>query len=75
MLTHFRVAPASEKGFLGVKKVITDLKWVNVTILILPFSAWCPLKGHTYLNKPAAKKAAGLFKYVWPFSEHQALKG
>ena len=19
-----------------------------------PFSAWCPLKGHTYLNKPAA---------------------
>ena len=20
-----------------------------------PLSAWCPLKGHTYLNKPAAK--------------------
>ena len=19
-----------------------------------PFSAWCPLKGHTYFNKPAA---------------------
>ena len=27
------------------------------------FRAWCPLKGHTYLN------------YVWHFSEHQALKG
>ena len=34
-----------------------------------PFSVWCPLKGHTYLYK-----AAGLFKYVWPFSRHQALK-
>ena len=22
--------------------------------IIQPFSAWCPLKGHTYLNKPAA---------------------
>ena len=33
-------------------------------------------KGHTYLNKPAAKRsAAGLFKYVWPFYYHQALKG
>ena len=30
----------------------------------LPFSVWYPLKGHTYL-----------FKYVWPFSGHQALKG
>ena len=31
-------------------------------------------KGHTYLNKPAAE-TAGLFKYVWPFCYHQALKG
>ena len=37
-----------------------------------PFNAWCPLKGHTYLNK---LKVVDLFKYVWPFSEHQALKG
>ena len=30
----------------------------------------------TYLNKPAAERsAAGLFKYVWPFCYHQALKG
>ena len=34
-------------------------KWCN----FLPFSAWQPLKGHTYVNKPAAK-AAGMFKYV-----------
>ena len=30
---------------------------------IKPVSAWCPLKGHTYL------------KYVWLFSGHQTLKG
>ena len=36
-----------------------------------PFSAWCPLKGHTYLNKPAAF----LFKYLWPFSRQQTLNG
>ena len=30
---------------------------------------WCPLKGHTYFNKPAT------FKYVWPFNKHHALKG
>ena len=34
------------------------------------FNAWCPLKGHTYLNKPAS-----LFKYVRPFSGPHALKG
>ena len=36
-------------------------------------SAWCPLKGHIYLNLQV--KAAGLFKYVWHFSRHLALKG
>ena len=40
-----------------------------------PFSAWCRLKGHTYLNKPAAESCRAFFKYVRPFSEHQALKG
>ena len=30
-------------------------------------------KGHTHLNKPAAESSK--FKYVWPFSGHQALKG
>ena len=38
--------------------------------LIWPFNARFPLKSHTYLNK-----AAGLFKYMWPFSEYQAKKG
>ena len=33
------------------------------------FNAWCLLKGHTYLNKPAAENCR--FKYVSPFSEHQ----
>ena len=37
------------------------------------FSAMCPLNGHVYLNLQL--KAAGLFKFVWPFSGHQALKG
>ena len=34
-----------------------------MTAIEKPFSAWCPLKGHIYLDKPAA------------FSGHQALKG
>ena len=38
-----------------------------------PFNAWWPLKSNTYLNLHLS--AVGLFKYVWPFSEHQALKG
>ena len=40
---------------------------------ILTFNAWCPLKGHTYVTN-LQLKATGLFKYVWPFSGHQALK-
>ena len=32
--------------------------------------AWCQLKGHTYLNKPAAESCVK----VWPFSGHQALR-
>ena len=31
-----------------------------------PFNAWCPLKGHTYLNK---------HKYVWPFYWTTGAKG
>ena len=42
--------------------------------LYYPFSAWWWQKGHTYLNKPATF-IAGLFKYVWPFCYHQAIKG
>ena len=44
----------------------------RLLLAIWAFSAWCPLKGHTYLNM---LKATGLFKYAWPFSDHQALKG
>ena len=52
-----------------------NFEQVLFTLIICePFSAWCPLKGYTYLNKPAVS-AAGLLKYVWPFSGHQTLKG
>ena len=34
-------------------------------VYLLNFNDWCPLKG----------QAATLFKYVWSFSGHQALKG
>ena len=34
-------------------------------------NAWCLLKGHTNRNQ---LKDARFFKYVWPFSGHQALK-
>ena len=45
--------------------------WMDGWMLLdVSFSTWCPLKGHTHLKNPA-----GLFKYVWSFSELQALKG
>ena len=44
-----------------------------ITEITQSFSAWCLLKGHTYLNKSAAFICR--FKYVRPFSGHQALKG
>ena len=37
-------------------------------------NAWCQLKGHTCLNRPAAETAT-LFKYIWPFSGQQGVKG
>ena len=36
-----------------------------------PFGAWYPLKGHTYLNKPATESCR--FKCVGTFGGHQAL--
>ena len=30
----------------------------------LPFSAWCPLKGHTNLNKPAAESRSYVTEYL-----------
>lgn len=36
------------------------------------FFVWCSIKGYTYLNKAAAFSCK--FKYVQPFSRHQALK-
>ena len=34
--------------------ILLPLKLFNIEIDFLTFSAWCPLKGHTYLSKPAA---------------------
>ena len=61
---------------LRYAKVSSNLHELNLCEFHLHFSAWCPLKGHTYLDKPAAESrfVAGLFKYVWPFRGHQALK-
>ena len=44
-----------------------------LTALYPSVNAWCSLKGHTHLNKPAAQ-AAGLFKCVCPFSGHHVVK-
>ena len=42
------------------------------------FSKFLPEKdklGHIYCKLPWSLSEEGLFRYVWPFSEHQALKG
>ena len=40
-----------------------------------PFNTPCLLKDDTYLKTTLQVLAAGLFKHVWPFCRHQALKG
>ena len=50
---------------------IHDLIWVNVLNVLISLHTWCP-EGHMYLKKPAAFNWR--FKYLWPFSEHQAFK-
>ena len=40
---------------------------------IYPFNAWYPLKDHIYWNKLVAESFS-MFKYVWLFRVHQALK-
>ena len=40
---------------------------------IYRFNAWCPLESYTILNLQIS--ATGLFKYMWPYGGHQALKG
>ena len=40
----------------------------------LPFSVWCPLKGHLYLQKTAVFSCK-FSKYMRYFTAHQVLKG
>ena len=47
------------------------VKWVNeMTVetqflyLLSLFNAWCPLKGHTYLSKTAAKPVAESYRFA-----------
>ena len=52
-----------------------NIQWREYLFWILfgqCFSAWCPLDGHTYVNKTSA---FSLFKYVWPFNRHQTWNG
>ena len=43
------LTPCSSVSIFDVEQV--NVCWVNLQ----PLSAWCPLKGHTYLSKPAAE--------------------
>ena len=62
------------KGFLmfwGDTEMEVWVKWVNeMTVetqflyLLSLFNAWCPLKGHTYLNKTAAKPVAESYRFA-----------
>ena len=38
------------------------------------FKVWCPLEGHSYFTY-LQLLATDLFKYTWPFSGYQAIKG
>ena len=43
--------------FKVVFKTLISKATLNILVIenLLPLSAWCPLKGHTYFKKPAAK--------------------
>ena len=55
-------------------KVLNLVFYFLKSTFFQPFSAGYSLKGDTYV-KNLQLSAVGLFKYVWPFSGHQALKG
>ena len=60
--------------FNSIRLLNFDIFWskLQLSCFIIstwPFRDWCQLKGHTYLKKIA------LFKHVWLFSGHKALKG
>ena len=50
--------------FLDISKTFFESSVKDIWQVPQPFCVWCSLKGHTYL-----------FKYVWPFSGNQALRG
>ena len=57
------------------KSSILDVAVILDMLLVSVFKAFCPLKGHTYLGKPAAENFRYVNKYVRPFWEHQTSTG
>ena len=58
----------SNNPFLLFSSSQLSLTWTNSEC----FNAWCSQK---FIHTKTNLKAAGLFKYVWPFSGHQVPKG
>ena len=52
------------KSFSGVEFFFKFRRFSNFNFTVLTLSVWYSLRGHTYLNKPAAFSAAAFFKYV-----------
>ena len=49
--------PKKYSAFDKSSEVILEIIWKKTC---KPFNTWCPLKGHTYLNKPVAFR----YRYV-----------
>ena len=41
---------------IKAEQVKLNILSLNIKTAVKTFSVWCPLKGHTYLNKPAVKQ-------------------
>ena len=41
---------------IQAEQVKLNILFLNIKTAVKSFSVWCPLKGHTYLNKPAVKQ-------------------
>ena len=62
--TNFLIFSSIYGGFLSSQVIVSWGMWWDI-------NAWCPLKGHTYLNKPAAESCVRyngldiIFWMVW----------
>ena len=53
---HYFISPRNMEALVSLQDGLKSMKNLMVSLNVFsPFSAWCPLKGHTFLSKPVAE--------------------